>query len=282
MRRKNTKIPINAVTGSNAKSNDAKTWSSFSTALASLNRSSYNGLGFFFAPPFVGVDIDDVEEEISRFKVGDDTNNIVSEFVKNINSYTEISQSGKGIHIIFVGNIPDGKNRCGNVEMYSTGRFFALTGQVLQGYDELNTVRDNVVQSLHNKYLGSSKKSKIVNPAGCKPERINSEPVNDIINRILASSQKKRFLCFFHGNWEYFDKYPSQSEADLAFAGLLGFWCKYDFNKMDIIFRRSKMYRPKYDEMRGSATYGENLHNHIILNRSCAITEFIVRRDDNK
>ena len=46
--------------------------------------------------------------------------------------------------------------------------------------------------------------------------------------------------------------YNSQSEADLALTGKLAFWTGCDTERMDKLFRRSKLFRPKWDEKRYS------------------------------
>ena len=45
--------------------------------------------------------------------------------------YVEISPSGTGVHIIVEGTVRDGGMRKGPIEMYSRGRFFTITGEVL-------------------------------------------------------------------------------------------------------------------------------------------------------
>src|SRR5207247_8253601 len=50
--------------------------------------------------------------------------------------------------------------------------------------------------------------------------------------------------------------YPSQSEADLALAGILATYCGGDEQQIDRLFRKSGLYRDKWDEHRGARTYG--------------------------
>src|SRR5690606_27171114 len=90
-----TKMPVNSNTGEMAKSNDESTWASFDTALSVSHK--YDGLGFFFKAPYVGIDIDDIREDIDRYKADDHDDNVVSEFVDMLGSYAEISPSGNGI-----------------------------------------------------------------------------------------------------------------------------------------------------------------------------------------
>lgn len=72
--------------------------------------------------PYFGVDIDGKEEELEAYQRGEN-GNIISEFISTLQSYTEISQSGKGIHIICRGKLPKRGRRKGSVEMYENGRF---------------------------------------------------------------------------------------------------------------------------------------------------------------
>ena len=54
------------------------------------------------------------------------------------------------------------------------------------------------------------------------------------------------------------DKYGGdESSADLALCNDLAFWCHKDPQLMDACFRRTGLMRPKWDERRGTDTYGE-------------------------
>ena len=55
------------------------------------------------------------------------------QIIKRLNSYTEISPSGQGVHIMIKGTVPPGGNKKGQVEMYSQGRYFTMTGHHLGG-----------------------------------------------------------------------------------------------------------------------------------------------------
>src|SRR5690606_11693341 len=88
---KRTKIPINAYTGGQGKSNDESTWSDFETAVASIELLGMDDIGFFFKEPYIGIDIDDIGEDVRRYRAGDYENNVVSEFVDMLGSYAEVS-----------------------------------------------------------------------------------------------------------------------------------------------------------------------------------------------
>lgn len=259
-RNKHTKIPYNANNGYKAKSNDESTWSDFQTALNAVSTFNMSGLGFFFKPPYFGIDIDNAEGEVERYKTGDVEENIIYEFIESMKSYAEYSQSGTGIHIIARGELPGGRRRKGDVEMYQDGRFFVMTGNIASDYLAISEPDPKNIKRLYDRYVGDSKiiQFKEENPLMNTVDL----PVEEIIQRAESSSQGARFKVFMDGGWEAF--YSSQSEADMAFANDLAFWTGRDYEKMDEIFRSSAMIRTKYDQKRGATTYGEALLNKAI------------------
>lgn len=259
-RNKYTKIPHNALNGGAGKSNDPSTWVDFKTALEALKTYQMDGLAFFFANGYVGLDIDHIGDELDKFRSGDYQENTVSQAITMTKSYMEVSISGSGIHAIFKGKIPGTRRRKGNVEMYDSGRFFALTGNTIGRYQkEVNVVTTDVMKLMYHKYFGEDNVVTINNNNPIKP---NDLDIDEVIKRAEMSRTGDRFKVFMNGGWEVF--YPSQSEADLAFANDLAFWTGRDFNKMDQIFRTSNLFRPKYDEKHGKTTYGVALLNKAI------------------
>lgn len=247
---KRTKIPFNAATGEFAKSNDKSTWSSYETA---VNAEGVDGIGFFFEPPYLGIDIDDIDDDLHRFKQGDKLDNIVSEFNEAFKSYTEVSPSGNGLHIIVKGKIPGSRRRKGNIEMYDSGRFFTMTGKNIGKYKDVTEVSEQVFKTIYEKYLpDNTVKYPTTNNY---QENIHNLSEIDVINEIYNSKQAKLFDDLMKGNYEPY--YTSHSEADMALANILAFWCAKDYSQMDSIFRQSNLYREKWDEKRKNSTYGE-------------------------
>jgi putative DNA primase/helicase len=120
------KVPYSARTGRRASSTDLLTWSTFQEALEAYENGDYAGLGFVFssADPFTGIDIDncvDGDGEIALWAL---------EIVRYFDSYTELSATGTGLHIIVRGDVPN--RRKGDVEVYSSKRFFTVTGHVVE------------------------------------------------------------------------------------------------------------------------------------------------------
>lgn len=255
------KIPINARTGGQAMSNNPETWSDFETTVrASRN---YSGIGFMFSGSgYFGVDLDDCFPEIEGYLRGE--KNFVSDFVDGLGSYTELSQSCHGLHIICRGSLPEGARRKGKFEMYDKGRYFIMTGNPLDP-DNVKPVADctESIKNLHEKYLDSKPAPHPVSA----PAQFSVNPVNmavsDILEKALASKNGEKFKKLYNGD---FSDYPSQSEADMAFCNMLAFWCGRDISKMDDIFRNSGLMRDKWDRKQSGSTYGKLMLKKAVEN----------------
>ena len=267
-----TKRPYNPLNNNMAKSNDESTWVSFEDAVNNLN--GYDGIGFFFVEPYIGIDLDKVGNEIEEYLNNPDTDNIISEFINVLETYAEVSPSGTGIHLITKGELPKKGRRRGNVEIYDKGRFFTMTGKQIGGYNGINNDEYGQLNFLHSKYIAKQEPDiNAQNLSGGNGNNLTSEQIIDIAKK---SKNSLRFTTLYEGDWEQF--YSSQSEADLAFANDLAFWTARDPKKMDDIFRKSNLYRDKWDEKRGEETYGNITINTAI--ESCQ-NEFVPETTDD-
>lgn len=248
------KVPICALNGNPAKSNDPTTWTNMQNAVIAMKGGNFSGIGFMFSESkFFGVDIDDCREEVERYLNGDKSG-IIGEFIETLGSYAELSQSGNGIHIICKGSLPDGARRKDKIEMYDSGRYFIMTGKQIGSYTDVANCTENI-KSLHAKYLGNPQKKTVRKPA----EAASNLTEKEIIDKMCAASVKANAL--YHGD---FSSYQSQSEADMAFCNILAFWCGGDTSLMDSIYRKSGLMRDKWDRRTSGSTYGK-----ILLDR-CA------------
>jgi putative DNA primase/helicase len=82
--------------GTMAKVNDATTWNSYEACVVAFTKCRYDGLGFIFTEdaPFCGIDFDHVIDDNGCIE------NWARIVVERLNSYTEVSQSGTGLHVL--------------------------------------------------------------------------------------------------------------------------------------------------------------------------------------
>lgn len=256
------KIPKNPANGKNAKSNDPKTWGTFEQAVKACETFGFEYIGFEFANGYFGIDLDHCMDKVD----------FIDEFVETLQSYTEISRSGDGIHIICKGRLPEGNRRKGNVEMYSEGRYFILTGNIYnEKYRSINEATESV-KVLHSKYLPTSVPKAEVRK---KSAAVNLDDT-EIIDKARSCKTGALFTMLYEGQWE--GLFPSHSEADLALCSHLAFWTGRNEIQMDRIFRNSGLMRDKWNQKRGSDTYGNST-----ISKACAncVNVYEPREDDN-
>jgi len=115
------KVPFNPVTGASAKAGQLATWASFEDCVNALDGGGYDGIGFEFNNNgIVGIDLDHVIAE--NGSLSDEAVGIVA----MLDSYTEYSPSGKGLHIFVKGDIPVDGRKKGFIEMYKAKRYFTM------------------------------------------------------------------------------------------------------------------------------------------------------------
>lgn len=250
---KPSKVPF-SVSGSSASVSNPNTWGTFKSAVAAYETGEYDGIGFVFTDtPFVGIDIDGcVNTETGEISAA------ASDIIGTTQSYTELSQSGKGFHIILRGALPQGRRRKGSFEMYGSGspRYFAMTGKVWEGRRQI-AENQAAINRVHKKYIEPPK------PDAPKPTGVELMPDEEVIARATTNAKTGgAFLALYDGNWQ--GKYNSQSEADQALCNYLAFWTGCNAEQMDRLFRSGGLMRSKWDELHGSVTYGE-----MTIQRAC-------------
>ena len=167
-----SKIPMRAFERRGASSTRPDTWSGFTAALEALEAKVYDGLGFVFADNgIVGIDID------CGFEADGTMTETCREIVELCDSYTELSRSGRGVHILVKGKLPwPGRNNLQGVEIYQARRFFIMTGNVLPGHGEMKEAQkalDEILEKYFPERMREGKTSlveRIYAPIWQKPE----------------------------------------------------------------------------------------------------------------
>lgn len=141
--------PLNPQYG--ASSTNPNHWATFEQAFAVVcNNPALNyGLGFVFTEhdEYFGIDLDDGENVPLEYR--ERRQQYVNEIWANTTSYAELSPSKRGCHIICKGRWSIKGRRIEELQMefYPSGRFFTMTGDVIEGRDKI-TDEQNLLDSL--------------------------------------------------------------------------------------------------------------------------------------
>lgn len=235
-RGKYDKKPFNARTGGYAQSNNPNTWCDYETAINVVDL--YDGLGFMLGDGIFGVDIDGVELNDS----------VVREVLTTLNSYAEVSPSGKGIHVICIGNKPRGACRKGNFECYDKGRFFTVTGKVIEPYRTLRECTEPI-KPLHLKYLARQEEKTFLTT----PTHLGGGESLTDREVIEKASRSDKFNQLYH----YGSSSGDASRDDMALINMLIFWTGGNVGQIDRLYRSSSLMRPKWDRKQSGSSYGQ-------------------------
>jgi len=215
---KPTKVPYQP-NGFKTSVTDKSTWASFNDCFNSYNFGGYDGLGFIFSDsdPYAFIDLDSVKylkdgvTPNPNYQIDLDRQlKIFHEF----DSYSEISPSGEGLHIIVKGSLPSGKRR-DFVELYSSARYATMTGNV---YAEKPIAdRNDLLLQLYHQ-MGDEVK---IIAASSQPQFLSDDQV---ITHALGAVNGEKFLKLHTGRWQ--ELYSSQSEADYAYIDIIAFYSK--------------------------------------------------------
>ncbi len=217
---------------------DPGTWGSYEEALGASGKGG--GVGFVLTEgdPYSVNDLDGCRNP--------ETGHIEAwamRIVELLDSYTEVSPSGRGLHVWVRGKVPGDRRRRGKLEMYDRARYVTVTGHALPGYTEIRE-RQAELEQLYRETFGEPHRHAWVQPSTHSPANIPA-PAGDeeIIARVLADPEGWRL---WRGDISGYDADPSR--ADLALLNRLARHTR-DLEQIDRVFRRSGLYRPKWERV---------------------------------
>ena len=229
-------------------------------------------LGFALHPedPFVVIDFD----QVGPSNALPDT---VDDWVKTFDTYTEISRSGTGLHLVCEGTrLPDrqetGELDCpGTVDIFDAGQYIVLTGDSIGSTTTITDGGDDLI-SFQRQHLPKRVELTSDGPKGDQSktftlEEQSSTTLNFRPTDIWRTIREYAAAGYDHEQVLRLSRSPagsdagqtSPSEADLALCSHLAFWCQEDAQLMDQCFRESNRHREKWDEIHyaDGRTYGE-------------------------
>ncbi len=243
---KPTKIPYSPLTSKRASSTDPDTWSGYPEAVAAYKEYGYDGIGFVFtdADPYCGVDLDRcLDPETGEIEPW------AQEIIDELDSYTEISPSGTGVHILVRATLPEGRNRKGRIEMYGRDRYFTMSGRHLKGTPRTVEDRQEQLLAFRRRVLGELPDA----DGRDAPHPMNGTRLSDqeILMKAASAENGEKFRRLWAGytsGYEHDDN-EGHSEADLALCAMLAFWARPDPERIDRLFRQSGLYRKKWQRI---------------------------------
>ena len=236
-----------------AKAGIQETWGSYNAAVECVNGKLAQGIGYEFDDnDLFGVDLDNVMDEHGAMTSEAYT------IVSLLDSYTEISPSGKGLHI-FVhapgADITRHRKKDYFLEIYNKGRYFTVTGNIYGNADSIET-RTKELQYIHDKYLlpASPQKVAVVNPALA----VTSVPTDMFLR--VGLERDKVFAAIWGGE----RRHGNESSDDIALMNKLAYWCNANSNAMIKAFLASPHYAQKDEKHTKKCQRSDYLQNTAI------------------
>ena len=249
------KKPINPRTGGGAMVDEPSTWADFDTTYEARVKFRGNGFGFLLGGGYAGIDIDNCID--SNGELSD----MAEKIIERMNTYTEISPSKRGVHILFKvseGFTFDGKNGAKKdsigLEIYCEGRYLTVTGNVY-AHERPIALREREPLEIYHEYFNETKKQAVNVSEGKNFSRLaGNESDNELWERMFDSQKGASIRALYNGDISGHDN--DASRADLALCAYLAYWTGHDTERIDRMFRQSGLMRPKWDERHGAQTYG--------------------------
>lgn len=241
------KIPYQ-INRKKAKCNDNNTWNTYDNCLNAMNNdSNIKGLGYMLSmqDDYIIIDIDKIN--INKEKK--------LKFVNKYNTYTELSQSGKGFHLIFKTDKKEFEKYAKDIdlinynskdtlsaknndfEIYIDKRYFWLTGNIIDNKSEIKYIEFEELEEIFESIY--DKKISIVTGGEVKlsPELTNKE----ILELCLNAKNKDKFLNLYNEEGK-----QGNSETDLSLLCILAFYTQ-NVNQLIKLMKESPRYRDKFN-----------------------------------
>jgi putative DNA primase/helicase len=234
-----------------AKAGIRETWGSYEAAVECVRRGLARGIGYEFDGSVYGVDLDHIIDGDGMLTPQ------AKEIVGKLDSYTEVSLSGTGLHIFVLApdaDITRHRKKDYFLEIYSVGRYFIVTGNVLGSLKPIEA-RTSELQSVHDKFL-------LPDPA----QRISRFPLPPPMP--APSAEQRRFLQIglerdkvFQALWHGERRHGNESADDIALMNKLAYWCNADPDAMIRAFLSSPYHAQKDEAHRHKCQRSDYLPN---------------------
>jgi len=260
-----TKVPKQS-NGRHASTKHPDTWTTFDKVRDEYQTGGFDGIGIVLVDDLFGIDFDHVLDANRNPEAWADE--VLRQFP---GTYVEISPSGDGLHLFGLGELVDcGKSGPGNrLECYDqkSPRYFTMTGHEFRSGYEVTEQQDGQ-NWLHEHYYRQSAKPGDSNVVELVQPQASALTDDEIIERASHIGDGERFRKLFYDG-HCFD-HPSASEADLALCNMFARFTR-DADQIDGLFRRSALFRGKWDELHTAGqTYGQTTISKALTGENAA------------
>lgn len=257
------KVPCHYLTGDKTDAHNPQAWTDLQTAIDAAQAHG-GGVGFVFTAgdPFFFLDIDHCKEPSGNWSP------LAMQLIGMLpGAAIEVSQSGEGLHIFGTGTVPEHacKNTPLGIELYTEGRFVALTGDRAMGWaaTDCSAAMPGLVAQYFPPNAAMTGAAAIWT-AEPVPEWQGPEDDAELIAKARKSRSNADKLTGSMGKFEALwtaneealaELYPplndrdpyDRSQADAALAQSLAFWTGKNCDRMWRVMYQSALARPKWD-----------------------------------
>ena len=245
------KVPYQ-LNGNRASPTNPTTWATYEECKSVLlNSNEYNGIGINLVHGLACIDIDDYKNNDIE---------AVRDCLIDLNTYTEISQSGKGLHIIFkspelepISNKKDWEFYKGAIEDNTVikARFIALTENVYGSNAEINFVEPTTVYEWLNE-KGSLTEYKEEQNVNMDSKGLSSYEI--VFNKISRAKNGNKFRQLMNGETKAYGY--DQSRARYSLINMLLFYTR-DSSIIQMFLEQSKLDHSKFSSRRTGKNFLE-------------------------
>jgi len=142
-------------TGTQGSDEDRSKLADAETAISYADQNGFDGVGFAFLPNdgLIGIDLDGCFNTDNAEK-----HDRAVKIIQACDSYTELSPSGNGVHIIVKGTCETFKSNLLGIEVFCGRQFFTMTGRLRAGSSlKLTQISDSLIDKLRRTVKEHSK-----------------------------------------------------------------------------------------------------------------------------
>jgi hypothetical protein len=223
------KIPV-SLDGDAIDAHDPQYWLPFEAACGPYVQRTHGVRGLGFALDGSGIATADFDRVVTkRGEIAPEAR----QWVDRLDSFAEYSPSGRGLHVLIAGALPEGNRSIPGLQVLTRG-IVSVTGHVVHDAPirQAGAAREQLL-------LRFPPRPATLRPGEVEPLRVPSQAELDVV--LHRALRHPGFQRLWAGQA---DQYPSPSEADLAF-------CRYihraggDLGVMAALLRTSDLSRPK-------------------------------------